>query len=101
MAISFNRQQEANAVVLQIIGRVDGTGSKELDNELKQLTEVANNVILDFEEVKYVSSAGLRVLLNTYKTLSKKNGTLAFKNVSESIKEVFEMTGFVEFLNLG
>ena len=101
MAISFNKKQEQDTVVLQIIGRVDGIGSKALDNELKELTSSAESITLDFAEVKYVSSAGLRVLLNTYKVLSKTGGTLTFINVSESIKEVFEMTGFVEFLNLG
>ncbi|GHU47579.1 anti-sigma factor antagonist [Clostridia bacterium] len=101
MAISFNRKREQDAVILQISGRVDGVGSKALDIELKDLTEAENILILDFEEVKYVSSAGLRVLLNAYKVLSKKDGKISFINVSEAIREVFEMTGFVEFLNLG
>ena len=55
MAISFNKKQAQGTVVLQIIGRVDGVGSKALDTELKALIDSAEEITLDFAEVKYVS----------------------------------------------
>lgn len=82
--------------VLKIIGRLDTVTAPELDNEINELN--VNELILDFEKLDYISSAGLRVLLTTHKKYIKK--VMKIINVNESVMEVFEMTGFADILNI-
>ena len=56
-------------------------------------------LILDFEKLEYISSAGLRVLLSTQKTMNKQ-GTMVIRHVNETVMEVFEVTGFVDILTI-
>jgi anti-sigma B factor antagonist len=58
-------------------------------------------VVADFGDVKYVSSAGIRELLSLYKTMKAKGGSFSIINAGESIKEVFEITGFWDLLSGG
>ena len=58
------------------------------------------NVILDFEEVEYVSSAGLRALLLGHKTAMSKGGSMVLTHVADMVMEVFQMTGFSNMLNI-
>jgi anti-sigma B factor antagonist len=83
----------------EISGRVDTTTSPALENELKESFDKCENMILDFANVEYISSAGLRVLLAAHKTMSKKGG-MKIRNVSEDIMEIFEVTGFSEILDI-
>ena len=82
-------------------GRLDTTTSPELQEELdKLLTKTKFNLILDFKDLSYVSSAGLRVLLSAQKKANDLVGNVVIRNVSDPIMEVFEMTGFSDFLNI-
>lgn len=90
---------EAEKLTLLITGKIDTTTAPELDNLLSERYESINELVLDFAEVKYISSAGLRVLLNAVKMMSTKGG-LKLKNVGPSTMEVFEMTGFAAILNI-
>lgn len=82
-----------------IIGRVDTTTSPALEQELKESFDICNDLVLDFGEVEYISSAGLRVLLSAHKVMSKKGG-MKLKNVSGDIMEIFEVTGFSSILDI-
>ena len=82
-----------------IIGRVDTTTSPALEQELKESFDSCNDLVLDFGEVEYISSAGLRVLLSAHKVMSKKGG-MKLTNVSEDIMEIFEVTGFSSILDI-
>ena len=57
------------------------------------------DLVLDFAELEYVSSAGLRVILKTQKAMNTK-GSMKIVNVNEMIMEVFEITGFVDILTI-
>ena len=80
-------------------GRIDTTTAPDLERELKNDMEHIDSLILDFEKVDYISSAGLRVLLSAHKTMSKKGGMKVTK-VNEMVREVFEVTGFSDILNI-
>jgi anti-sigma B factor antagonist len=58
------------------------------------------NAVFDLAGVEFISSAGLRVLLMARKTADRQNGTIAVTNVKQSIREVFDMTGFSKMLNI-
>ena len=97
MEIKTNRNGEE--LVLDIIGRLDTTTSPELESALQSSLDGVTKLVLDFKELEYISSAGLRVLLATQKTMNKQ-GEMIVKNSSEDVKEVFEITGFSDILTL-
>ncbi len=82
-----------------ISGRVDTTTAPALEAELKESYDSCNELVLDFANVEYISSAGLRVLLVSQKVMSKKGG-MKVVNVSEDIMEIFEVTGFTDILTI-
>ena len=76
-------------------GRLDTNTSPEAEKVLLQLAERFERLTLNFTELTYISSAGLRVLKRLYSAMAKKDGEVVLKNVSKMVMEVFEMTGFV------
>ena len=80
-------------------GRLDTTTAPELENELKSGLESATELAMDFSGLDYISSAGLRVLLSAHKAMSKKGG-MKVTNVNEMVREVFDVTGFSDILDI-
>jgi anti-sigma B factor antagonist len=87
-------------ITLQVAERVDTTTAPQLQYEIDKVTDETNKLVLDFKDLIYVSSAGLRVLLSAHKTMLKKEGSLVITNVSEDILEIFEVTGFSDILTI-
>lgn len=93
--MDIQTQKEANANVLALTGRMDAVTAPEFEAAIKQL--LADNVIcfvVDFKGLDYISSAGLRALLATAKLLKGKGGQLRFANITGTVKEVFDISGF-------
>lgn len=86
-------------VNVKVTGRLDTTTAPELEAELKQSFGGITKLVLDFMELEYLSSAGLRVLLGAQKTMDKQ-GEMIIKNVNETINEIFEVTGFIDILTI-
>lgn len=86
-------------LTISIVGRIDSNTSPDLEKELKCSIEGIKTLVLDFEGVEYISSAGLRVLLSMQK-IFRTQGKMIIKNVNESVLEVFEITGFSEILTI-
>ena len=80
-------------------GRLDTVTAPALEKELKESLDGITELVLDFAKLEYVSSAGLRVLLSTQKTMSKQ-GSMKLINVNASIMEIFEVTGFSDILTI-
>ncbi len=81
-------------------GRLDTVTAPELEKELRASLDGVTELVLDFEELEYISSAGLRVLLAAQKIMNKQ-GEMKVTHVSEAIKEIFEVTGFSDILTIG
>ena len=94
-------EKNLNGTELTIIisGRLDTTTAPQLETELKESINGVEKLILDFAKLEYLSSAGLRVLLAAQKTMSRQ-GEMIIKNVNEMIREIFEVTGFVDILTI-
>ena len=86
-------------LTVKIIGRLDTTTAPQLDSFLRDSLAGVTSLLLDFSELEYLSSAGLRVLLATQKTMNKQ-GNMVIKNVNDTIMEVFDITGFVDILTI-
>ena len=84
---------------LALIGRLDTVTAPELEAEISTILPTAESLVLDMEKLEYISSAGLRVILKTQKALTQKAG-LKLINVSDNVREVFEITGFSDFLTI-
>ena len=92
-------KKSANELVLEITGRLDTTTAPALDKTINENLEDIKSLILDFKNLEYISSAGLRVLLGAQKKMQQV-GSMKIINVCELVMEVFEMTGFVDILDV-
>lgn len=97
--MNINITENGTIFTFHIEGRIDTTTSPELEKAIGEVIDNAESIVLDFCDVEYISSAGLRVLLMTHKLMSKKSG-MEIKNVSNDIMEIFEVTGFSDILNI-
>lgn len=97
MELKFEEKEDT--LFLSIKGRVDTTTAPILENSLQEKW-TTKNLQMDFKELEYVSSAGLRVFLAALKKAKKQNGTLKLFNINESVMEVFEITGFKKLFQL-
>lgn len=84
---------------LAVEGRLDTTTAPQLEAELKQNISGVETLVLDFANLEYLSSAGLRVLLAAQKVMNKQ-GEMIIRNVNETIAEIFEITGFSDILTI-
>lgn len=98
-SMELQKISENGVLNITITGRVDTTTAPLLESELKGDFDSCEQMILDFTNVEYISSAGLRVLLYAHKTMARKGG-LTVRNADEDIMEIFEVTGFASFLNI-
>ena len=91
----INRETEGE-IVLE--GRLDSNSAPEAEEIILNTVEKFDTLVLNFGQLEYISSAGLRVLKKTHMAMKKKSGNLRIKNVNEMVMEVFEMTGFAGIL---
>lgn len=97
LKITKNLNETELTVVLE--GRLDTTTAPELEKELGESMDAAAELTLDFANLEYISSAGLRVLLSAHKAMSKKGG-MKIVNTNEIVNEVFDVTGFADILTI-
>ena len=92
-------KKNVDELVLEITGRVDTITAPALDKTINENLEGVKTLILDLKSLEYISSAGLRVLLSAQKKMSQ-IGSMKIKNVCELVMEVFDITGFLDILNI-
>ena len=97
--MTINKTANDSALELALEGRLDTTTAPALEEELKASLEGVTELVLDFEKLEYISSAGLRVLLSAQKRMNKQ-GTMTIRKVCADIMEVFEITGFADILTV-
>lgn len=97
--MNINKTLNGTKLTLTLSGRLDTTTAPQLETELKSSLDNVDNLILDFEDLEYISSAGLRVLLSTQKIMNKQ-GKMVIRHVNDTILEVFEVTGFNDILTI-
>ena len=97
--MTINKNLNGSTLCIALEGRLDTTTAPELENELKASLNGVTELILDFEKLDYISSAGLRVLLSAQKVMTKQ-GSMKIIHVNEMVMEVFEVTGFADILTI-
>ena len=97
--MTITKNAEGAKLTLFLEGRLDTVTAPQLEAELASSLGGVTELILNFEKLDYISSAGLRVLLSTQKALAAKGG-MKIKNIGSTVKEVFELTGFADILTI-
>lgn len=98
--MTITTTQEGTTLTLAVDGRVDTNTSPELQNALLKAFQGAKKVIIDFEKVPYISSAGLRALLIGQKTAASKGAAMEMKNVSKDVYAILDSVGFAKLLTI-
>ena len=93
---SYNEKE----LTLSIEGRIDTVTSQDLEKEIDEEYGNFDSLIMDFTDLEYISSAGLRVLIVTQKKLKRENIPFVIKNVNDSVGEIFRITGFNKILKI-
>ena len=97
--MTINKEKSNTTLNVSISGRIDTTTAPALETELKSSYDGVTELIQNFADVEYISSAGLRVLLSAQKVMNKQ-GSMKLINVSSDIMEIFEVTGFSDILTI-
>lgn len=97
--LNIHQTTENEKTILALTGRLDTVTAPELEQKIKEALPSASALTLDLENLEYISSAGLRVLLAAQKALTGKGG-LTITHAGEAIMEIFEVTGFSDILTI-
>ena len=97
--LTINKNAEDSKLTFSLEGRLDTTTSPELEAEYPTSLDGVTELVFDFEKLEYISSAGLRVLLSAQKIMNKQ-GSMVIRNASEEVKEIFDVTGFSDILDI-
>lgn len=97
--MNINRTRFGDALTIDVNGRLDTTTAPALETVLSEALEGVTDLTFNFEGLEYISSAGLRVLLAAQKRMNRQ-GAMRVKNVCGEIREVFDITGFSDFLTI-
>ena len=97
--LNIKMDKNGDQMTVSLEGRLDTTTAPDLEKQLKSELGSTKELIFDFEKLDYISSAGLRVLLSTQKVMNKQ-GKMVVKNSNDDVRDVFEVTGFIDILNV-
>jgi len=97
--LNITQATENGKATFALEGRLDTITAPDLEKKLKDALDGVSQLTLDFEKLNYISSAGLRVLLSTQKTMNRQ-GEMKLIHVNETILEIFEVTGFSDILTI-
>lgn len=87
-------------LTIEVGDRIDTVTAPDFENEIMDEMGKFDSLIIDFTDLEYISSAGLRVLIATQKKLKPENIPMVIKNVNDTINEIFKMSGFDKILKI-
>lgn len=97
--MTITKHTDGDKLTIALEGRLDTSTAPELEAELNASLDGVKHLVLDMEQLLYLSSAGLRVVLAAQKRMNKQ-GHMTVTHVCPDIMEVFEITGFVDILDI-
>jgi len=97
--IEMVKSKSGKECEISLIGRLDAQSAPEAEEFLLKQAQNFDSIFLNFSQLGYISSAGLRALKVLRIEMRRKGGTLTLKNVSTPVMEIFEMAGFAAFFN--
>lgn len=97
--LQIEKTQEGSKLTMALTGRLDARTSPEFEQELSGVIDGITELVLDLEGLEYTSSAGLRVILWAQNVMNEQ-GSMVLLHVSDDIRDIFEVTGFLDILTL-
>jgi len=99
--MEINTRKKDNVLVISLKGRLDAVTAPDFDKKLESLlSEGENALIINFSELEYISSAGLRSILASAKQLKANDGRMLLAELRGPVKEVFEISGFYSIFQI-
>lgn len=99
--MQINNREEGEVKVVELAGNIDTNTSPTVQDHLTVLiNKGSSKILINFEKINYISSAGLRILLATAKQLRAKQGDLRLCNLNQNVQDVFEISGFSSILSV-
>lgn len=95
----IGKECSGTKLILSVEGRLDTLTAPELEKEINASLGGVEEIVFDFSKLEYISSAGLRVLLSAQKKAAGKGGCTV-TGANETVKEIFDITGFADILNI-
>ena len=97
MEIIEEMQNDIN--IYRLVGRLDSNTSPSLEQKLFQaILEGSKKMVVDFKDIDYISSAGLRVILKAFKALQREDGRIILCSMQDYVRQLFEITGIDSFV---
>ena len=93
------KKLEGTKLTISVDGRLDTSTAPELDEELKASLDGVEMLVMDFTNMEYISSAGLRVLLSAQKVMNSQ-GEMIVTGANDTVMEIFDITGFTDILTI-
>lgn len=97
--LNIDKKLEDGKLYVALEGRLDTITSPELESQISESIDGVKELTLDFDKLEYISSSGLRVLLAEQKVMNRQ-GSMKITNVNDTIKEIFDVTGFTDILTI-
>ncbi len=97
--MTIDKKAEGKRLELKVSGRLDTMTAPELENVIKNSLDGVEELVLDFENLEYISSAGLRVVLGARKAMGD-SGSFAVRNLCSDVREIFDITGFSDIITI-
>ena len=94
------KEYNEKELTIKVESRVDTVTAPDFENEINDEIGKFESLIIDFSDLNYISSAGLRVLISTQKKLNSENIPMTIKNVNDTISEILEMSDFDKILTI-
>ena len=96
--MTINVERDFELITLEITGRLDTTTAPNLEVVIKELSDDTKELVFDMGGLEYISSAGIRVLIQAYKKMTANQGIMRIEKANDIVCEVFEMTGLLQLL---
>ena len=97
--LNITKNQDGKKLTIALEGKLDTITAPDFEASVRESIDGVEELVFDLASLEYITSAGLRVLLSAQKTMNEQ-GAMKVVNVNEDINEVFEVTGFSDFLNI-
>lgn len=96
--MTIDKKTEGNKLILKVSGRLDTMTAPELESVIKESVDGIDALVLDFKDLEYISSAGLRVVLGARKAMGNREFSVC--NLCSDVREIFDITGFSDIITI-
>ena len=98
--MDINTRQIGGVHVVELSGEIDANTAPVAQQQILPLATEGSRILLDLSGVSFMSSAGLRLLLSTYRQAAAQKGSVVLAGLSEDLKDTMSMTGFLSFFTV-